>query len=308
MSLIEATDLSKIYQGKTRNVVALDGINFSLHPGEAVAILGPVGSGKSTLFRLLAGLVTPSTGDLWLQERPASEPKARIGVSFVPEHPRFDSYMTARAAVRLSGRLEGVDAVQLEDEVTFQLKRLGLSKWADTAVSKFSREMARRLALASALVSTPHLLIIDEPPDKFDLLTRSILIEALSRAKERGTSILHFAHSVTFVEKTVNRVLVLERGRITRDIPLAELVEERLLVEIEAGIGEWLIELPSELGQVVSVSRKRLIVKLDDESAINGIIDYLRLNHIRIHTVGRHKNSPDSTWIEVKKTPEGVQR
>lgn len=308
MSLIEANDLGKIYHGKSRNIVALDGMNFSMHSGEAVGVLGPVGSGKSTLFRLLAGLVTPSTGDIWLQERSVADPKARIGVGYLPENPRFDGYLTARSVVRLSGRLNGSDEEQLEDQVAGQLERLGLAKWADVAVSKFSREMTRRLALASALVSTPNLLIVDEPPEKFDHVTKDAIVAALSRARKDGTTILHLAHSVSYIEKTVSRVLVLQRGRIVRDIALAELIEERLLVEIEADIGERLIELPAEFGQIVSISRKRLIVELHDESAINGIIDYLRLSNIRIHAVGRRQDSPDITWTSTTLSPEEATR
>lgn len=288
--------------------MALDGPNFAIEPGEAVAILGPVGSGKSTLFRLLAGLAAPTTGEITINDRLSSDPRARIGIGFLPEHPRFPGHLTAFGALELTGRFLSLSSDEIEGRAHLLLDRTNLAKWADTEISKFSRDMLRRLALASALISTPQLLILDDPPEKSDRLTRDLFTRALQRTREDGTTILHLTHSLIHVERIAERVLVLERGRILRSVPIAELMQERLQIEIEADIGERLIELPAEFGRVVSVSRKRLLVELDDEKDINSVIDYLRLNRIVIHTVQRHKASPDSTWIDSRKALEGALR
>jgi len=308
MSLIEANEVTKIYQGRSKNVVALDGLSFAQEPGEGVAVLGSTGSGKSTLFRLLAGLAEPTTGEITLNERPCADPRCRIGIGFVPEYPNFPGHLTAFGALEFAGKLSGQSAGETEGQAHVMLDRLDLAKWADTEVSKFSRDLLRRLALASALVSVPQLLIIDEPPERSDRMTRDLFARALSRAREDGITLLLLTHTLTRLEGIVERVLILDRGRIVRSVAIAELTSEKLQMEIEAEIGDRLIELPGELCQIVSVSQKRLVVELDDERDINSIIDYLRLNRITIHSIQRRKASPDSTWIGSQRSLDGVLR
>lgn len=308
MSLIEAREVTKIYHGRPRNVVALDGLNLTIEPGEAVTLLGPVGSGKTTLFRVLAGLATPTTGEITLNERLSTDPRSRIGIGFVPEHPRFPEHLTAFGVLEFAGRLLNLPGDEVQGRAHLLLDRVNLGKWADTETSKFSRDMFRRLALASALVPSPQLIILDEPPEKSDRPTRDLFIRSLRRAREDGITLLHLTHSLIHVEGIAERVLVMERGRITRSVALAELVRERLQMEIEAEIGDRLIDLPSEICRVISVSRKRLLVELDDERDINGVIDYLRLNRIAIRGVQRRRMSPDSTWIDSRRETEGVSR
>lgn len=296
MPLVEATGLGKIYQTPKRNIVALESVSFDQIQGQSVGILGQAGSGKSTLFRILAGLAVPSSGEILIHDRPARDPKARIGVGFVPEHPTFPADMSAVHALTLSGRLSGLEG-DLADSAAQRLEELELSKWADTPVSKFSREMTRRLALAAALVLNPDLLVIDEPAERYDKHTRQLFEKGVVSARQNGVAVLHLAHTVRLLEHTVDRVLFLERGGITGELPIADLIASRVLIEINAEVGEKLIELPGDLGHVVSISRKRLIIEIEHDEAVNDIIDYLRLSGIRIHSVGRREVSPESTVV-----------
>ena len=308
MSLIFAKDIGKIYSSKTRNIVSLDSVTFTVSQGETVGILGPVGSGKSTLFRALAGLVTLSSGELLLNDRPAGDHKARIGVGYLPEHPGFPANLTALGALEFSGRMNGLEGIDLADCALAALELVDLSKWADTPVNKLSREMTRRLGLAIALTPMPHLLIIDEPAERLDKLARRHFDKTITFAKERGVTLLHLAHSVRLLEKSVDRVLFLDRGRIVNAATISELIAERSLVEISANIGERILDLPAELGHVVSISRRRLIVEIDDEDAVNGIIDFLRISGISIHSVGKRDTSAEATFLSSSTVGAGADR
>jgi ABC-2 type transport system ATP-binding protein len=286
--------LGKIYESKKRNIVALDSTSFALFQGESLGILGQTGSGKSTLFRILAGLARPTSGEALIHDRPSIDPRARIGVGFVPENPSFPEGQSAFDTLIFSGRLAGLEG-DLTGTVVHQLESLELAKWSDTPVSKFSREMTRRLALASALMSGPDLLIIDEPSDRYDKHSRRLFDQSVTTARQSGVTILHLAYSVRLMENTVDRVLFLERGSITGEIPVFDLLASRTLVEFNAEIGEKLIELPADFGHVASITRKRLVVEIDHEDAVNDIIDYLRISGIRIHSVGKREMSPDAT-------------
>ncbi len=308
MSLIIAKELGKIYSGTHRNVVALDTVSFTVNQGEAVGILGPAGSGKSTLFGALAGLIAPSSGEILLNDRLAGDHKARIGVGYLPEHPQFPANLTALGALEFSGRMNGLEGIDLADCSLAALELVDLSKWADTLVSKLSREMTRRLALAIALTPLPHVLIVDEPAERLDKTTRRHFDKAIALAKERGVTLLHLAHSIRLLEKSVERVLFLERGRIVNSATISELIASRSLLEISADIGERVLDLPAELGHIVSISRKRLIVEIDDEDAVNGIIDFLRISGISIHSVGKRDTSAEATFLSSSTVGAGADR
>jgi ABC-2 type transport system ATP-binding protein len=306
MSLIEARDLTKIYQAKGRNIVALDGLTFEVESGEVLAILGPAGAGKTSLARIMVGLAVASAGKATINGRPASDPRSRIGIGYLPEHPKLPGHLTALGALESSGRLCDSDEAELENHAEILLERLDLGKWANTEVRKFSKDMLRRLALGCALVANPDVLIIDDPADRVDHLTRDVIRRTIVRQRERGTTVLLLSHTLPNVEKLANRVLVLDRGRIIRSATVGELIHERLQVEIEADIGERLIELPTDIAVSVSVSRKKLSVELDREESINDVIDYLRRNNIFIHSIQRRRQSPDAVWQKARSQAEEV--
>jgi ABC-2 type transport system ATP-binding protein len=308
MSLIEGVDLTKIYPARGRNIVALDGLSFAVEPGETVAILGPAGAGKTSLSRVLSALAVPTTGQVLISGRPASDPKSRIGLGYLPEHPKLPGHLTALDALQFSGRLLDRDPTELSAEAEVLLERLDLGKWAATEVRKFSKDMLRRLALGCTLMGHPDLLIIDDPAERVDHLTRDVVGRVLARCKDRGTTMLLLSHTLPNVERFADRVLILDRGRIVRCTTVNELIHERLQVEIEADIGDRLIELPVGAALSVSVSRKKLIVELEREESLNDVIDYLRRSNIFIHSIQRRRQSPDALWQKSRSHLEEVLR
>ena len=204
-----ARGLSLRYPGGT---LALDGVDFSLAPGEFVAVLGPSGCGKSTLLRIAAGLESPTDGTV---EVPAGAPAA-----FVFQDPTLLPWRTVTANVALPLELQGrADPAA----VSAALDLVGLSEFAAAYPRELSGGMRMRVSLARALVGSPRLLLLDEPFGALDDITRRRLGEELLAIWQReGWSALFVTHNVAEAAFLAQRVLVMNErpGRICSSIEI----------------------------------------------------------------------------------------
>jgi len=186
--------------------LALDAVDFSIRPGEFVALLGRSGSGKSTLLRLLAGLDVPSAGSV--------EVRARRTVVF--QEPRLLPWRTAIQNVAL-----GLRGAAPQDHARAALEEVGLGHRLDAYPATLSGGEAQRTALARALVRDPQLLLLDEPFAAVDALTRirmHRLVESLW--KRHGLAVLLITHDVDEAILLADRALVIDTGRITASLAI----------------------------------------------------------------------------------------
>ena len=206
-------DLTKRYG----DVVAIEGVSFSLQPGSITGFLGPNGAGKTTTLRLLVGLANPTAGDaLVFGERYAEldSPMRRVGA--VLESGDFDPGRSARNHLR---------ALALATEIPYRrvevmLELVELEAAADRAVGTFSLGMRQRLGLASALLGDPELLLLDEPANGLDPAGVHWLRGFLRRFAERGGTVLVSSHVLAEVVQTVEAVLIIDRGRLVATVRL----------------------------------------------------------------------------------------
>jgi ABC-type multidrug transport system ATPase subunit len=304
MSFIEITDLTKVAFSSAYNRIVLNKVSLGIQTGESVGILGPSGSGKTTLARLLAGLSHPTTGDIRIDGFVPSDARSRMVLGYMPDRPAFPDHLTALGALLFAARLADLPSEETQARAEGLLESMDLGKWADTKVRKYSPDMLKRLALAVALVAQPECLLVDEPFGKTDPATREIIGRSLRAVRQRGGTLIVLSRSLTSVSPLVSRILIMNHGRIVKEAPVAELILEAKQVEIEADIGEKLIELEPQTGRVVSVSRKRLVVELARDEAIDHVIDYLRIQGISIHAMRRNQPAPDATWLDMIRREE----
>ena len=159
---IEVADLAYSY-GSER---AVDGVSFTVEPGQVLGFLGPNGAGKSTTIKMLTGQLQPNAGTIEILGLPMAEQReeiqARIGVCF--EEKNLYTAMSAEENLRFFGRLFGVDEVDAPD----LLERVGLADRRKDRVADYSKGMRQRLMMARALVNSPDVLFLDEPTDGLD--------------------------------------------------------------------------------------------------------------------------------------------
>jgi ABC-2 type transport system ATP-binding protein len=221
MGSLQARGLTKRYGA----LLALDRVNFDLHPGEIVGYLGPNGSGKSTTVNLVVGLLEPTAGSIVLDGISLSEAplvyKRRVG--YVPEEPYLYTHLTAGEYLTLVGRLRGISESVLDTKTTKLLQLLQLYDSRYKTMSAFSKGMRQRVLLAAALMHDPALLVLDEPFSGLDVNAGLLFRAMLQLLAAEGKMILFSTHRFDMVEKLCSRVIILSAGRLVAEHDMASL-------------------------------------------------------------------------------------
>jgi branched-chain amino acid transport system ATP-binding protein len=227
-ALLDAIDVSKHFGG----ITALDSVSLSVGGGEAVGLVGPNGAGKTTLFNCLLGLLRPDAGRIRFDGRdliglPVYR-RARLGLGRTFQRMELFSEMTVREhllvaerARRGTGRLwkdlvnRGAPTADEEAEAEAVLELVGLTAVADRAIESLTLGHGRLVELARALMTRPTLLLLDEPSSGLDQAESLALAGVLGSVRqERGTAVLLVEHDLAMVERVVERLYVLDFGRL----------------------------------------------------------------------------------------------
>jgi len=224
--VVQATRLSKTYGHGKQAVAALRGIDFELRGGECLGLLGANGSGKSTTLKLVLGTLRPTAGDVVVFAGPAGRRAARARSGYVPEEARRFGALSGLETIDLFARLQGVSGrTNRRQRVGEALDLVGLSPaQGKQRVSTYSRGMARRLAVATAWVHQPDLLVLDEPTSGLDPLGVEGLLHLLDRHRRRGGATLLSTHDRVTAQWACDRALVLAAGRVQEEGAMAELL------------------------------------------------------------------------------------
>lgn len=207
MPMINVTNLTK----KFGDFAAVDALSFDVAPGEAVALWGENGAGKTTVIRCLLGLYS-AQGELNVNgfDTQKAGKKARAAIGYVPQELAFYDDLSARDTLRFFSRLKKVPTSRVDDV----LAEVGLSEHSLKSVAALSGGMKQRLALAVALLANPPLLMLDEPTSNLDTRSRDTFVKLLLEQKKQGKTLLFTSHRLEEVELLATRVLVLERGKL----------------------------------------------------------------------------------------------
>ena len=194
------------------NVVAVNDISFALGAG-VTGLLGPNGAGKSTLLHLLAGLLEPSAGAVWVAGQKAwANPSVYRYVGLVPEREAVHPYLTGHEFVLLNAKLQGVQ--DADAAVGRAIATVDLAAAAHRQVGTYSKGMRQRIKLAGALVHDPGILLLDEPFNGLDPRQRLHMMELLRAMAAQGRTILFSSHILEEVERLADSVLVIYAGRL----------------------------------------------------------------------------------------------
>jgi len=223
--VLELTGLTQRFGDKT----VLNGLDLAVGRGEIVGYLGPNGAGKSTTMSILTGQRRPTSGTARvLGIDVAAQPlEVRRRIAFVPEVSPLYEVLTARETLELVGRLRSLPAAAVHHRAEELLAALELGDVMDRPLWSFSRGMKQRVALASAFLHDPELVLLDEPLYGLDVQTVMLVKDVVRELAARGITVLYCSHLLEVVEQLATRVVILARGEIVADGPPGLLRERR---------------------------------------------------------------------------------
>jgi len=215
-------------------VLAVEGLEMEVKPGEVFGLLGPNGSGKSTAMKMILGLLRPTSGEAEVCGYRAGTMAARRQIGFLPENPYFPNFLSGAELIRYYGKLSGMGGASLERRIRelLDLVRLG-GEAGHRRLRTYSKGMLQRAGLAGALVGDPEILMLDEPTAGVDPAGSREIRDLILELKQRGKTVLFSSHLLEQVEDVADRVIILHRGQKLREGRLDELLTRRNEWEIK---------------------------------------------------------------------------
>ena len=289
-------------------LTALEDASLELEAGETVALVGHNGAGKTTLMKLILGLVRPSAGTVRvLGEDPAGRHGARVRqrLGFLPESVAFHAAMSGAELLAFYARLKGAPLKANSD----LLARVGLADAADRRVGTYSKGMRQRLALAQALIGDPGVLLLDEPASGLDPDSRAQMYAMIDDLRARGAMVLVSTHALAEIERQVDRVAMVHRGRLIavgdvptlrQRVPLPIRVRlkvrycstERVLTQL-ADNAETVSRGPDRLELAVPPERRAAVIRA--LGGLHDLIEEIEIESPGLEAVYRHLTTGEWT-------------
>ena len=220
-AVLEVQDLRKEFVSGflRRRTVAVDGISFSVEPGEVFGFLGPNGAGKTTTMKMLMGLIHPTSGKATILGSEVGDLEAKRRIGYLPENPYFYDYLSATEYLHMIGRIYGLDRAARAKRADELLERVGLAMAKKRAMRSYSKGMLQRVGLAQALVGDPELVVLDEPMSGLDPIGRREVRELIEELRDRGKTVFFSTHILADANLLCDRVAIIVKGKL-RDVGL----------------------------------------------------------------------------------------
>lgn len=300
---IETTQLRKVFGDNA----AVKSLTLQIQQGEVFGFLGPNGAGKTTSIKMLVGLITPTSGRASLLGAPLGDRSTRARIGFLPEHFRFQDWLTAREFLTLHGQLYGMERRRLTVRIDELLERVGLIGFRDRSLSIFSKGMLQRIGLAQALLNQPALVFLDEPTSGLDPVGRILVRDIIRELRAQGTCVFLNSHLLSEIEITCDRVAFISHGEVVRLLELASLNNGRITAvlrvgnitpEIASGLSAW--------AEDVLLGGDHLTLTVKNEVALPEINRYLVEHRVAVYEISPKRISLEELFIETVGTEGGL--
>ncbi|HET9590571.1 MAG TPA: ABC transporter ATP-binding protein [Anaerolineales bacterium] len=295
VAAIETEGLRKVFGDNT----AVKGLTLRVAQGEVFGFLGPNGAGKTTSMKMLLGLVAPTSGSASLLGAPIGDRPTLARVGFLPEHFRFQEWLTADEFLQVHGELLGMEIEALKARKGELLERVGLSAFRNKLLRTFSKGMLQRIGLAQALLNHPALVFLDEPTSGLDPVGRRLVRDVIHELRQAGTCVFLNSHLLSEIEVTCDRVAFIRHGEVVRILDLASLDGNRSAVTIRAaGLTPEIVATMSRWGEDIHANGEQLTLTIRNEEHLPEINKYLVAHGARVYAITPERISLEDIFIE----------
>ena len=292
---IETNQLRKVFG----DYAAVKGLTLQVKQGEVFGFLGPNGAGKTTSMKMLLGLIEPTSGTATLLGKPVGDRESMTRVGFLPEHFRFQEWLTASEFMLLHGQLLNMKSSDLQGRIDALLERVGLSDFRNKQLRTFSKGMLQRIGLAQALLNRPALVFLDEPTSGLDPVGRRLVRDVIREVRAQGTSVFLNSHLLSEIEVTCDRVAFIRHGEVVRVLELASLSSDQtsltirvsnLSAEAVSGLSTW--------GRDLQVDGELIHMIIANDSVLPEITRYLVSQKAEVYAISPNRMSLEDIFIE----------
>ena len=295
-TILKINNLNKIYN---KRVHAVKNVSFEIKKGNVYGILGPNGSGKSTTLGIVLNVVNKTSGDFeWFGGQVATH-DALKKVGAIIERPNFYPYMTAKENLELVCKIKGTPF----SKVTEKLELVGLLDRQNDKFRTYSLGMKQRLAIASALLNDPEILILDEPTNGLDPQGIRQIRDIIRIIASQGTTILLASHLLDEVEKVCSHVVVLRKGEMLYQGSVHDMIENNSFFELKSDDKEQLKLALQNHPSVEKIEEEegKVLVYLKQDIAAKELNSYLFEQKIVLEHLVKRKNSLEEQFLELTK-------
>jgi ABC-2 type transport system ATP-binding protein len=280
-------------------IQALKNVSFEIKKGNVYGILGPNGSGKSTTLGITLNVVNATSGEYQWFDGALETHEALKKVGAIIERPNFYPYMTAYENLKLVCKIKNINYSKIEEK----LELVGLIERKDSKFSTFSLGMKQRLAIASALLNDPEILILDEPTNGLDPQGIHQIRDIIKKVASLGTTILLASHLLDEVEKVCSHVVVLRKGEILYAGLVDGMAANEGFFELEADDNSTLktvLATHPAVDKIVADDTK-ILVYLKSDLKASDLNQYLFQNGIAVNHLVKRKNSLEEQFLALTK-------
>ena len=263
---IETHDLSKNYGDR----LAVDRLNLTVASRQVHGFLGPNGAGKSTTIKMMVGLLRPTSGTLSILGKNVrgDNPKVRRDLGYMPELPRFPKHLSGEELLDVYGRMYGMSKTERKARIPDLIKMVGLEGRGKDRIGKYSKGMQQRIGIAQALISSPELVILDEPSIGLDPVGMVEVRNMVKDIVKSGTTVFFSSHLLAEVQQVCDHVTVIHLGvmRYTgtlEDIANKVTARRRLVIELDKPVDSVLAALKSLNKGSVEANMNTYTIHLD---------------------------------------------
>lgn len=284
---------------KFRKVHAVNNVSLEIKKGNVYGILGPNGSGKSTTLGIVLNVVNKTSGDFeWFGGKVATH-DALKKVGAIIERPNFYPYMTAKENLELVCKIKGTPFSKVDEK----LELVGLLERKNDKFKTYSLGMKQRLAIASALLNDPEILILDEPTNGLDPQGIRQIRDIIKVIASQGTTILLASHLLDEVEKVCSHVVVLRKGEMLYQGTVHNMIEDNSFFELKSNDMLQLKTVLDEHSFVENTIEEdgKLLVYLKQDIAAQELNSYLFEQNIVLEHLVKRKNSLEEQFLELTK-------